>query len=143
MKFLLTALLVGSSVAAFAQSSSVGMLENIQGVVSVSANGAVNSVTANTSLSNGNVVLNSGTGSSMVRFNNGCTIDLKANQVFTVNSEATCAALLASVKTVGAPVVQAGGAGGLGGASPFLIAGGVVGGAILIKNVTKSRASGS
>jgi hypothetical protein len=139
MKFLLTALLVASSAAAFAQSSSVGMLENIKGVVSVSSNGAVTSVTANTSLSNGNVVLNSGTGSSMVRFNSGCTVDLKANQVFTVNSEATCAALLASVKTVGAPAV----AGGTSTLSPFLIAGGVIGGAVLIRNVTKNKASGS
>ena len=139
MKFLLTALLVGSSFTAFAQSPIVGTLESVQGVVSVSSNGTVTSVAANTSLSNGNVVLNSATGSSMVRFNNGCTIDLKANQVFTVNSEASCAALLASVRTVGAPVV----AGGSSSVSPFLIAGGVIGAAVVIRNVTKDKASGS
>jgi hypothetical protein len=138
MKILTTALLLAASFAATAQSSSVGTLEKIQGVVSVSANGTVSSVTANTSLSDGNVVLNSGTGSSVVRFNNGCTIDLKANQVFTVKSDETCAALLASVKTVGAPQVVVGNS-----VNPLLVAGGVIGGALIIKNVTKDKASGS
>lgn len=139
MKFLLTALLVGSSFTAFAQSGSVGALESVQGVVSVSANGVVSSVTGNTSLSNGNVVLNSGNGSSFIRLANGCTVALKPNQFVTINSAASCSDLLASVKTVGAPVV----AGGAPTMAPFLIAAGVVGGAVIINNVTKNKASGS
>lgn len=137
MKFLVTALLLGSSFAAMAQS--VGTLENVQGVVSVSNNGVVSSVTGNTSLANGNVVLNSGTGSSFVRLANGCTFALQANQFVTVNSAASCADLIASVKTVGAPIV----AGGSPIAAPFLIAGGVIGGAVVLRNLTKSKASGS
>lgn len=138
MKLLTTAFLIASSFAAIAQSGSVGTLENIQGVVSVSANGTVSSVTVNTSLSNGSVVLNSGTGSSVVRLNNGCTIELKANQVFTVNSGETCAALLASVKTVGAAPIVVGNS-----VNPLVVAGGVIGGALIIRNVTKDKASGS
>ena len=139
MKFLLTALLVGSSLTAFAQSARVGTLENVQGVVSLSSNGVVSSVKGNTSLSNGNVVLNSDNGSSFVRMDNGCSVALKANQFLTINSEDTCSALLASVKTVGAPVVAV----GADSASPLLIAGGVIGGAAIIYNVTKNKASGS
>jgi hypothetical protein len=137
MKFLLTALLVGSSVAAFAQS--VGTLENVQGVVSVSSNGVVTNATGNTSLSNGSVVLNSGNGSSFIRLANGCTVQLNAGQFVTINSAASCSDLLASVKTVGLPVV----AGGAPAVSPFLVAGGVIVGGAIIVNATKNKASGS
>lgn len=139
MKFLLTALLVGSSFTALAQSARVGTLESVQGVVSLSANGVVSGVKGDTGLSDGNVVLNSDTGSSFVRMDNGCSVALKANQFLTINSKDTCSALLASVKTVGAPMV----AGGAPTVNPFLIAGGVVAGAVLIRNVTKDKASGS
>jgi hypothetical protein len=136
MKFLVTALLIGSSFAAMAQS--VGTLENVQGVVSVSNNGVVSSVAGNTSLSNGSVILNSGTGSSFVRLANGCTIALKPNQFVTINSAATCADLTASVKTVGAAVV----AGGSPTPAPFLVGGALLTGAI-IYNANKNKASGS
>jgi hypothetical protein len=136
MKFLVTALLIGSSFAAMAQS--VGTLENVQGVVSVSNNGVVSSVTGNTSLSNGSVVLNSGTGSSFVRLANGCTIALKPNQFVTIDSAATCADLTASVKTVGAPVV----AGGSPTPAPFLVGGALLTTAIIYKS-NKNKASGS
>ena len=139
MKFLLAALLVGSSLTAFAQSARVGTLENVQGVVSLSSNGVVSSVKGDTSLSDGNVVLNSDNGSSFVHMDNGCSVALKANQFLTINSKDTCSALLASVKTVGAPVVAV----GADSASPLLIAGGVIGGAAIIYNVTKNKASGS
>ena len=139
MKFLITVLLVGSSLTAFAQSARVGTLENVQGVVSLSSNGVVSSVKGDTDLSDGNVVLNSDTGSSFVHMDNGCSVALKANQFLTINSKDTCSALLASVKTVGAPVV----AGGAPTVNPFLIAGGVVAGAVLIRNATKDKASGS
>ncbi len=139
MKFLITALLVGSCFTAFAQSARVGTLENVQGVVSLSSNGVVSSVKGNTSLSDGNVVLNSDTGSSFVHMDNGCSVALKANQFLTINSKDTCSALLASVKTVGAPVVAV----GADSASPLLIAAGVIGGAVLIRNVTKDKSSGS
>lgn len=109
MKFLVAALALSSSVAAFAQPGTVGVLDNIKGIVSVSSNGVVNSVVGSTSLTNGSVILNSNNASSLVRLTNGCTVGLKASQVLTVNSAATCADLMASVKNVGAPVVMADG----------------------------------
>jgi hypothetical protein len=142
-KLLVAALVVGFSFTAFAQSNKVGTLEKIQGIVSVSANGVVTNVTANTTLSNENVVLNSGNGSSLVRFENGCNIELKANQVFTVNSEAPCAALLASVKTVGTPLVTAADMTSYFTAQNLLIGAGVVGAGLLIRDQTKNKASGS
>lgn len=138
MKFLITALLVGSSVTAFAQPNSVGRLLGARGVVSVSYNGVVTNVTESMTLSNGSVVLNSATGSSSVALANGCNIELKPNQVLTINSAVSCSELSASVKTVGTQVVTV-----TSNSTPLLVGGGLIGGGIILRNVTKNKASGS
>jgi hypothetical protein len=137
MKFLISALLISSSFTAMAQT--VGTLENVQGVVSVSNNGVVSSVTGNTSLSNGSVVLNSGSGSSFIRLANGCTVALQANQFVTINATSTCAELTASVKTVGAVSV----AGGSPISAPFVVGGGLAAGGAILYNANKKKSSGS
>ena len=146
MKILVAALALSSSVAAFAAPSTVGVLENIKGVVSVSSNGVVNSVVGSASLTNGSVVINSNNASSVVSLTNGCTVGLKANQVLTVNAAAACSDLSASVKNIAAPVVMADddGFGGLSTREIFLVTGAVVvGGYVILKETKKKQASGS
>ena len=137
MKFLLTAIALSSSVAAFAAPSTVGVLENIKGVVSVSSNGVVNSVVGSTNLVNGSVVINSNNASSFVRLTNGCTVGLKSSQVLTVNAAATCSDLMASVKNVGAPVVMADGDAGFLSTNNVLIGMAVAAGGIIFREATR------
>lgn len=139
MKLLFAALLAGVTSTAFALTGSVGELDNIKGLVSVSTEGTVTSATKASILKNGSVVLTSDNGSVVVRLDNNCTITLKPNEVLKINTDAKCAALIASVQNVTVPVAEAGG--GLG--SPFLIAAGVVGSIAIIQNVNKNKASGS
>lgn len=138
MKLLIATILVGT--AGFAQAANVGVLDDIQGVVSVSMDGKIANVSKATELQNGNVVLTSANGSAMVRFDKACNVPLKPNQVLTIDGTLNCAGVLASVKTVSVPVASAAGAGSV---NPLLIAAGVVGGAVIINNVTKNKASGS
>lgn len=140
MKLLFAALLVGASVTVFAQTTaSVGVLDEIKGLVSVSTEGTVTSATTASILKNGSVVLTADNSSVVVRLDNNCTIKLKSNEVLKINNDAKCAALIASVKTISTPVAEIGG----GSASPFLIAAGVVGSIAVIHNVSKNKASGS
>ncbi len=140
MKLLIATFLVGASATVFAQTStSVGVLDEIKGLVSVSTEGTVTNATTASILKNGSVVLTSDKSSVVVRLDNNCTITLKSNEVLKINTDEKCAALIASVKTVSTPVAEAGG----GSASPFLIAAGVVGGIAVIQNVNKNKASGS
>jgi ABC-type Fe3+ transport system substrate-binding protein len=141
MKLLVAALVVGFSFSAFAQN--VGTLQNIQGVVTVSSNGVVNSVSGSANLVDGSVVLNSGTGSSVVQLTNGCTVTLKPNEVLTINAAAKCADLTASVKTVAAPLTTVAEMTSYLTAQNLLIAGGILGAGAIIVDQTKNKASGS
>ena len=145
MKILVATLALSSSFAAFAAPSTVGVLENIKGVVSVSSNGVVNSVVGSTNLVNGSVVINSNNASSVVSLTNGCTVGLKANQVLTVNAAAACSDLLASVKSIATPVVMADDEfGGLFSPQNIFIGGAVIVGGLVIREATKkNKASGS
>ena len=140
MKLLFAAILVAASANGFAQTASVGVLDDIQGLVSVSTSGKVSNVTQASNLQNASVVLTSENGSGVVRMNDGCRIVLKPNQILTVDKDTKCPALIASVKTVGTPVAESAAGAGV---NPLLIAAGVVGGALFINNVTKNKASGS
>lgn len=140
MKLLFAALLVGASATVFAQTTaSVGVLDEIKGLVSVSTEGTVTSATTASVLKNGSVVLTSDKSSVVLRLNNNCTITLNSNEVLKINTDEKCATLIASVKTISIPVAEVGG----GSASPFLIAAGVVGSIAVIDNIRKNKASGS
>ena len=142
-KLLVAALVAGFSFTAFAQSSSVGTLQDIRGVVSVSTNGVVQSVSGSADLVDGSVVLNSSTGNSVVQLKNGCRVTLKPNDVLTIDSKSLCPALMASVKSAAAPLVTAGDVTSYLTAQNLLIGAGVIGAGLLINDQNKSKASGS
>ena len=62
MKLLITAFLAAASTVSLAQSS-VGKLERVEGIVSVSYNGSMNTVTGSATLNNGTVFVSAATGS--------------------------------------------------------------------------------
>lgn len=136
MKLLITALLLGSSVAAFAQNS----LSTIQGNVTVTSGNATTKAALDTVLKNGDLITASSGASTTVKVGN-CTVSLAPGQSLVVNTALPCNELSASVKSITVPGTNfasnfPGGALGLGA--------GIVGGGLIIREVTKKdKASGS
>lgn len=137
MKFLLTALLLGSSVAAFA---STGSLSAVQGNVIVSSGSSTFKAAPGAVLKDGDLITVSAGASALIQVGK-CSVALTSGKSLVVNSALPCVELSASVKSLAMPksVVAAdnddrgfiaafpGGAVGLGLA--------VVGGGLLIKKI--------
>ena len=134
--FLLAA---SAALSVWAQPKVVGKLNNVQGLVTVSAGDQLANAVSGAPLIVGNRIITTSSGAVTLSFDNGCDVTLKANESITVQEGRDCAALLASVSPVGAPVAVAAGGSSL---LPGLIAtGGAI--AIIIGSNNKNKTSGS
>jgi hypothetical protein len=142
MKFLVAALLVGSSVAAFA---STGSLSAVQGNVILSSGKTSSKAAPGAVLKDGDLVFVSSGSSAMIQVAK-CNISLTAGQSLVVNSTLPCVDLSASVKSTILPktVVAADTNGFVDGfpGGPFGLGLTVIGTSLIIREATK-KTSGS
>jgi hypothetical protein len=129
-------LLVGSSVAAFAQSNA---LSAVQGNVTVTSGSTTSKAASDSVLKNGDVITASSGASATVKVGS-CNVSLTPGQSLVVNTALPCNELMASVKTI---TITANAASGFPGGTLGLIGAGV-GGVLVINELTKKdKASGS
>lgn len=98
MKKLAVLFVVGSLAAAASAQETVGTLQGVSGVVSISGKNIVSRAKDGVSVTEGASVLISSTGKATLVLKNGCTVSLGANQHLTVNSNLPCEQMTASVK---------------------------------------------
>ena len=92
----------------------VGLVMRVEGLVTVSQGDTLgNAFKDKVILENARVVTTS-SGSITIRLNNGCVIELKANQAVTIDNRRECKAILAAIQPAGA--VGVAGVGGVGAA---------------------------
>ena len=126
----------------FAQTPSpeaVGVVTRVEGLVTVSQGNTMrNAFKDEVILQNARVVTTS-SGSTTIRLNNGCVIDLKPNQAVTVDFKRECKAILAAIQPAGA-VSGVGAAGVPPGLNNAIIVGaGVLMGVGLINAISNSN----
>ena len=129
---------------AFAQApalEAVGVVVRVEGLVTVSQDNTLGNVFKEEVILQNARVVTTVTGSTTIRLNNGCVIDLKPNQSVIVDIRRECKAILAGIQPVGA--VGAGGVGAVGvppGLNNAIIVGaGVVIGVGLINAISNSN----
>ena len=120
----------------------VGKLKNVEGLVTVSEGNQLVNAFNNAPLVKDSRIITTSSGSVELVFDNGCDIILKPNQSLVVDDGHNCAALLASVRPVGAPVPGAP-VYAAGGVPPLLLAVGAVGLVYVIGNHNGNKLSGS
>ena len=98
MKKLAVFFVVASLAAAASAQETVGTLQGVSGVVSISGKNIVSRAKDGVSVTEGASVLVSSTGKATLALKNGCTVSLGANQHLTVNSKLPCEQISASVK---------------------------------------------
>ena len=110
----------------------VGVVTRVEGLVTVSQGNTMgNGFKDEVVLQNARVVTTA-TGSTTIRLNNGCVVDLKPNQAVTIDFRRECKAILDSIQPVGAVAAAYSGGIGAAGVPPGLNNAIVVGGAVLI-----------
>ena len=122
----------------------VGVVTRVEGLVTVSQGNTMrNAFKDEVILQNARVVTTS-SGSTTIRLNNGCVIDLKPNQAVTVDFKRECKVILAAIQPAGA--VGVAGAGGVGAAglppglsNAIIVGAGVITGVGLIKAISSSN----
>ena len=127
----------------FAQTSApqaVGVVTRVEGLVTVSQDNTLgNAFKDEVILQNARVVTTS-SGSTTIRLNNGCVIDLKPNQAVTVDFRRECKAILAAIQPAGAVGVAGAGFVGTTGVGNAVIVGvGVLTAAGLIRAISTSN----
>ena len=98
MKKLAVLFVVASLAAAASAQETVGTLQGVSGVVSISGKNIVSRAKDGVIVTEGASVLVSSTGKATLALKNGCTVSLGANQHLTVNSKLPCEQISASVK---------------------------------------------
>ena len=98
MKKLAVFFVVASLAAAASAQETVGTLQGVSGVVSISGKNIFSRAKDGVSVTEGASVLVSSTGKATLALKNGCTVSLGANQHLTVNSKLPCEQISASVK---------------------------------------------
>ena len=93
----------------------VGVVTRVEGLVTVGQNNTMGNVSKDNVILENARVATTANGSTTIRLNNGCVIDLKPNQAVTVDLRRECKAILASIQPAGA-VVASGAGSGAGGA---------------------------
>lgn len=84
----------------------VGVIESTDGLVTVSQANTLGNAFKDERILDGARVATTGTGTTVVRMNNGCLIKLEPNQSVTIDSRLDCRAQIASIQSTG--VVAAG-----------------------------------
>ena len=102
----------------FAQTNApeaVGVVTRVEGLVTVSQANTMGNVFKDEIILQNARVVTTANGSTTIRLNNGCVIEMKPNQAVTVDFRRECKAILAAIQPVGAVGVAGGvGAGGVG-----------------------------
>ena len=98
MKKLAVLFVAGSLATAASAQETVGTLQGVSGVVSISGKNIVSRAKDGVIVTEGASVLVSSTGKATLALKNGCTVSLGANQHLTVNSKLPCEQISASVK---------------------------------------------
>ena len=146
---LLASLCVFFTTVSFAQTpapEAVGVVTRVEGLATVSQGDTLGNVFADEIILQNARVVTTATGSTTIRLNNGCVIDLKPNQAVTVDARRDCRALVAAIQPTGAAGVA--GAGGVGAAgvppglvNALIVGGGVVTGVGVIRAISKSNSN--
>jgi hypothetical protein len=124
--------------AAFAQTagSSLGKIENVQGIVTVTTGSTGGTAATGNPIVSGMRFVATSSGSATLHMNNGCVVRLQPGQAVTVLGSMTCEQLLAGVQSLGVNV--AGGSPAVGAAATGALALGSIG---LSKALTKQGIS--
>ena len=120
---------------AFAQApvpEAVGVVTRVEGLVTVSQGNTMGNVFKDDVILQNARVVTTASGSTTIRLNNGCVIDLKPNEVVTVDFRRECKAILAAIQPTGAVGVAGIGGVGAAGVPPGLSTAIIVGGGALI-----------
>ena len=127
----LSALFTSVSFAQTPAPQEVGVVTRVEGLVTVGQGNTLGNAFKDEIILQNARVVTTATGSTTIRLNNGCVIDLKPNQAVTVDFRRECKALLAAIQPAGG--VGAAGAGGVGaaGTPPGLVNALIVGGGAL------------
>ena len=106
----------------------VGVVTRVEGLVTVSQANTMGNVFKDEIILQNARVVTTANGSTTIRLNNGCVIDLKPNQAVTVDFRRECKAILAAIQPAGVVGVAGAVGGGVG-------AGGVGNGVIAVAGV--------
>ena len=109
----------------------VGVVTRVEGLVTVSQGNTLGNAFKDEIILQNARVVTTATGSTTIRLNNGCVIDLKPNQVVTIDFRRECKAILASIQPVGGVGVAGAGGVGAAGTPPGLVNALIVGGGVL------------
>ena len=101
----------------------VGVVQSTEGLVTVSQGNTLGNAFINERIFDGARVVTTGTGTAVVRLNNGCLIKLDPNQSVTIDSRLDCRAQVASIQSTGAQAGAGSAAGGGGNASGLVFLG--------------------
>ena len=134
----LSALFITTVFAQAPAPEAVGVVVRVDGLVTVSQNNTLGNVFKEEVIVQNARVVTTASGSTTIRLNNGCVIDLKPNQGVTVDIRRECKAILAGIQPVGAVSVGASGVPpGLNNA--IIVGAGVVIGVGLINAISNSN----
>ena len=122
----------------------VGVVTRVEGLVTVSQGNTMGNVFKDEVILQNARVVTTASGSTTIRLNNGCVIEMKPNQAVTVDIRRECKAILASIQPAGAMVASGVGVGsGVGGAvglgNAVIIGSGVLVTVGLIKALSNSN----
>ena len=122
----------------------VGVVTRVEGLVTVSQDNIMGNAFKDEVILQNARVVTTASGSTTIRLNNGCVIDLKPNQAVTVDLRRECKAILASIQPVGAVGVAGAGGVGAGGTPPglgnaLIAGGGIFTGLGILNAISKSN----
>ena len=101
----------------------VGVVQSTEGLVTVSQGNTLGNAFINERILDGARVVTTGTGTTVIRLDNGCLIRLDPNQSVTIDSRLGCTAQVASIQSTGAQAGAGSAAGGGGNASGLVFLG--------------------
>ena len=106
---LLMTAFVSTGVMAQAEPGAVGVIESVDGLATVSQANRLGNAVKDERILEGARIVTTGTGTMVVKLNNGCLVKLDPNQSVTIDSKLDCRAQVASIKPTGPVAAGAGG----------------------------------
>ena len=139
--FLLSTSFISASFAQTPAPQPVGVVSRVEGLVTVSQDNTLGNAFKDEVIIQNARVVTTATGSTTIRLNNGCIVDLKPNQAVTIDIRRECKAILASIQPAGALGVGGVGAAGVppGLNNAIFVGGGVLIGLGVINAISKSN----
>ena len=96
---LLTTAFVSTGVMAQAVPGAVGVIQSTDGLVTVSQANTLGNAVKDVRILDGARIVTTGTGTTVVKLDNGCLVKLDPNQSVTIDSKLDCRAQVASIQT--------------------------------------------